>query len=224
MFRQEEQQENHFWMSYTDLLTGFLIVFILVMYDLYTQNDEQYAVEGKYSEMNEIIEEELNSINNVTLSDQGTIRFIAEKNKSLFESGEYKITPYFQNLLDKTIPTYLEALHEVYEDTSQNVIIKEVRIEGHTDSEGSYYTNLELSSNRARVIQAYIMKSTYYQKYDWKFRFYLQRHFIACGYSKSIPLDSNAKITEDRTLEDKSKSRRVEFRTLLEYKKEEDEN
>jgi outer membrane protein OmpA-like peptidoglycan-associated protein len=219
MFRQEEQQENHFWMSYTDLVTGFLIIFIIVMLILYTRNNEQYAVDGTYGEMESTLTEQLKKIGNVEFSEQDTIRFIAEDNQSLFESNKYEITPYFKRLLDKTIPIYLNELYEIYSDTPKNILIKEVRIEGHTDSEGNYYENLKLSSNRARIIQEYIMKSKFYEKHTWEFRVFIQQHFIACGYSESIPLDKDGIIT-NRKNENKKNSRRVEFRVLLEYQKE----
>ena len=58
MFKQEEQQENHFWMSYTDLITGFLIIFIIIMFILYTKNSEQQVVSAAYGEMDKNMTEQ----------------------------------------------------------------------------------------------------------------------------------------------------------------------
>lgn len=224
MFRfEEETQENHFWMSYTDLITGFLIIFIIVMFILYNQNSEQQIIQAAYGEMERSMKEEFDKVNNVIISDEATVRFIAEKGE-LFKVNEHALTPYFKKSLDKIIPIYFEKLKKIYADTSESVVIKEVRIEGHTDSYGDYYSNLNLSSNRAREVQEYIMRHPEYLKMDWNFRIFLKQNFIACGYSFSKMLDSRGERTDDESKEDKDKSRRVEFRVLLEYKRDKDEN
>jgi len=218
MFKQEEQQENHFWMSYTDLITGFLIIFIIIMFILYTKNSEQQVVSAAYGEMDKNMTEQFEEIDNVTVSDEATIRFIAEKGEELFKVNQYELTDYFKESLDKVIPIYLKELNRIYSDSSKKVTIKEVRIEGHTDRDGDYFINLKLSSNRARKVQEYIMRSKKYRDYNYKFRLFMTDNFLSCGYSYAKPLDNDGKRTDIRANEDKDKSRRVEFRVLLEYK------
>jgi outer membrane protein OmpA-like peptidoglycan-associated protein len=221
MFRQEEQEENHFWMSYTDLVTGFLIIFIIIMFILYTENSEQQVIQAAYGEMEKSMIEQFESIENITISDEATVRFIAEEGNELFEPGRRDLTDYFKELLNDFIPIYLEELHNIYSDPTGEITIKEVRIEGHTDLDGDYFLNLELSSNRARKVQEYMMRSKVYRDYDCRFRSFLTDNFLSCGYSFAKLLDSQAKRTDVKSKADKNNSRRVEFRVLLEYQKEE---
>jgi outer membrane protein OmpA-like peptidoglycan-associated protein len=98
--------------------------------------------------------------------------------------------------------------------------IREIRIEGHTDSKGEYLDNLNLSSGRALKVQEYILKGLSKRSYTVKFQGFVKRNSIACGYSSSRLLDSTSHhIIQSHLPEDRDKSRRVEFRVILEYKK-----
>ena len=78
---------------------------------------------------------------------------IALKSDVLFESGRYKLTPAGQDFVDKFLPIYLEVLFS--EDYSGYV--SEIIIEGHTDSDGGYLSNLELSQQRALAVASYVL-------------------------------------------------------------------
>jgi outer membrane protein OmpA-like peptidoglycan-associated protein len=188
------------------------------MFILYTKNSEQQVVSAAYGEMEKNMTEQFEKIDNVTVSDEATIRFIADKGKELFEVSQYELTTHFKGLLDEVIPIYLDELNKIYSDSTKKTIIKEVRIEGHTDKDGDYFSNLKLSSNRARKVQEYIMRSKKYRDYDYKFRLFMTDNFLSCGYSYAKLLNSRGKRTENVKDADKGKSRRVEFRVLLEYK------
>ena len=71
----------------------------------------------------------------------------------LFESGRFKLTPAGQNFVDKFLPIYLEVLFSP--EYSGNV--SEIIIEGHTDSDGGYLSNLELSQQRALAVASYVL-------------------------------------------------------------------
>ena len=219
MARFQQEDENN-WISISDIMTGLMVIFMLLAISYVLKNNPpvDVIIQAVYSEMERSMKEDFDKVNNVIISDEATVRFIAEKGE-LFKVNEHELTPYFKKSLDKIIPIYFEKLKKIYSDSTESVVIKEVRIEGHTDSYGNYYSNLNLSSNRAREVQEYIMRHPEYLKMDWKFRVFLKQNFIACGYSFSKMLDSQGRRTDDISKEDKDKSRRVEFRVLLEYKR-----
>jgi OOP family OmpA-OmpF porin len=69
-----------------------------------------------------------------------------------------------------------------------------VRIEGHTDSQGSDSYNLKLSGGRANAVRDYLIR-----------RGVDAGRMVAQGYGESVP------IADNRTNAGRSQNRRVEF-------------
>ncbi len=118
-----------------------------------------------------------------------------------FETGSAEIRQEGKDLLDRFIPVYLDVLlRDQYSD-----YLGEIIIEGHTDSKGSYESNLKLSQNRALQVALYCLKMpslTGEQKAQ------LQKILTAKGrsYADLIYVDG---------VEDADASRRVEFKFSL---------
>lgn len=75
----------------------------------------------------------------------GSITFSSDV---LFEYGKANLTQSSKQELQKIIPVYLSVLlQDAYKD-----YIAEIIIEGHTDTSGTYQTNVELSSERAMSV------------------------------------------------------------------------
>ena len=119
----------------------------------------------------------------------------------LFETGSSVIRQEGKDLLDRFIPVYLDVLlRPEYEE-----YLGEIIIEGHTDTDGSYESNLKLSQNRALQVSLYCLSMpslTGSQKAK------LQEIMTATGRSESDPVYVNG-------VEDKNASRRVEFKFSL---------
>ena len=80
----------------------------------------------------------------------GSITFSSDV---LFEYGSATLTELSQQTLREIIPMYLGVLlQDSYRD-----YIAEIIIEGHTDTAGSYQTNMELSPNRARSVARFCL-------------------------------------------------------------------
>ena len=121
---------------------------------------------------------------------------------SYFDSGRPDVRQEFKDVLDEFFPKYLSIIaNPKYRDS-----IEEIRIEGHTDSDGSYMLNVELSQGRARNVLNYCLQmaskdSAMKEMMDWA-----QFKITANGLSYSHPI-LNANGTENKDL-----SRRVEFK------------
>ncbi|MEM1118849.1 MAG: hypothetical protein AAGJ18_00285 [Bacteroidota bacterium] len=212
-------EEQNYWISYTDLVTGFMIIFIILTLILFNRQQEKITVEAKYKELSNVFKTRLDS-NIIEITDYATIRFTAKEGQPLFEKTEYYPTPYFKELLDQFIPIYFSQIDSiVFQDTSRVVSIKELRIEGHTDSDSDYLSNLRLSSNRALKVQRHILENKSFQRLNGDFKDFIRKSSIAVGYSESQLLDENGDLVEiSHKPENQDYSRRVEFRILLEKK------
>lgn len=119
-----------------------------------------------------------------------------------FESGKSVIKEEGRQLLESFIPVYLNVLLKPeYRD-----YLGEIIIEGHTDSSGSYQTNLKLSQDRALQVAMYClnMDSLTREQKDL-----LRKIMTAKGRSYSdLIYDANGN-------EDPDASRRVEFKFSL---------
>ena len=102
--------------------------------------------------------------------------------KILFETNRARILPVSYGILD--------AVSQVLKDYPRI----RVRVEGHTDSDGSDAYNLKLSQSRAESVVEYLVKSG------------IDRSRLdPVGYGETKPIDTN------RTSEGKANNRRVEF-------------
>lgn len=80
----------------------------------------------------------------------GSITFSSDV---LFEYGKANLTEASKNSLKEIIPVYLDVLlQDAYKD-----YIAEIIIEGHTDTSGSYKSNVELSANRAMAVAEFCL-------------------------------------------------------------------
>ncbi|SDT09219.1 chemotaxis protein MotB [Paenibacillaceae bacterium GAS479] len=228
-FVQEEEKES-FWVSYTDLMSGLLIIFALVimitMYDTQSAYEKQQIAlqqtaaamkekEAAIQETNKLIEEVIGVKSKIIQElvaafkdskldlqvDQqtGAIRF---SGGVFFDYRSSKVSDKGTQYLAEFIPKYISILlSDQFRDEIAQIIV-----EGHTDTDGSYLYNLQLSQDRAlSVVQ---------QIFDPKFPKFsrqeeLKKVITANGRSFSVPvLDTKGKIDAD-------KSRRVEFKFRL---------
>ncbi|WP_010530170.1 OmpA family protein [Lentibacillus jeotgali] len=159
-----EQEESHFWPSFTDLLTIILLCFILIFIAMMIIKSLQIEemkrtidqLMGVRSELvNDLQDEFSDSAMGIEVDEEtGAIIFNTE---ILFEYNKSELKPESFQFLDEFVPKYLDILlQNGYED-----YIAEIIIEGHTDRDGGYLYNLELSQERAHSVAAYILSDDF---------------------------------------------------------------
>ena len=96
----------------------------------------------------DIIGELQSKFKNSTMTVDPQTGSIAFSSDVLFAYGSSKLTNASKDSLKSVIPTYLDVLlQDQFKD-----YIAEIIIEGHTDTSGSYESNLDLSSKRAYAV------------------------------------------------------------------------
>lgn len=201
------------WISVSDLMAGLMMVFlfIAVIYakdaDSRAKNVTEIVNEWQDSEL-EIyralereFKDDLPKWNAEIDRDSLTIRFLSPE--ILFKAGKAELTDKFKTVLDDFMPRYIDLLISRF-DTK----IDEVRIEGHTSSEWSssvsdseaFIRNMQLSQARTRTVLDYSINMTGTQYFTpW-----MIKRVGAHGLS-------SARLIMRDGVEDKKRSRRVEF-------------
>lgn len=201
----EENSENVFALSTGDLMAGLLFIFILLLMGALLQVQEKAEKDEEivkkydqiktqlYIDLQEEFKDDL-KVWRAEIDSTLCVRF--QEPSMLFDNNQATLKENFKKILKDFYPRYIEILNKPeYRDN-----IEEIRIEGHTDSNGSYFHNMELSQNRTRAVLEYCMGLMHADQIEWA------RNFItANGLSSSHPILRNG-------VEDKSLSRRVEFR------------
>ena len=68
-----EQEEHNYWISYTDLVMGLLMAFIVVSMVLFSRDSEKAALDGKYSELVTAFKEKFKDNEGIEVTDDATI-------------------------------------------------------------------------------------------------------------------------------------------------------
>ena len=202
----ESKDENAFALSTCDLMASLLFIFILLLMGALLQVQEKAEQDEEivkrydqiktqlYIDLQQEFKDDL-AVWRATIDSTLCIRF--QEPSMLFDEGQSLLKPKFKNILDDFFPRYIAVLsRDEYRDN-----IEEIRIEGHTNSNGGYYSNMELSQDRTRAVLQHCFSFMSDDLEEW-----LKGLVTANGLSSShLILKMNGE-------EDKDLSRRVEFR------------
>lgn len=202
----KSKEENAFSLSTGDLMAGLLFIFILLLMGALLQVQEKAEQDEEivkrydqiktqlYIDLQEEFNEDL-TVWRATIDSTLCIRF--QEPSMLFDEGLDVLKPNFKVILNDFFPRYIAVLSRPqYKDN-----IEEIRIEGHTNSNGGYYSNMKLSQDRTRAVLQYCFSLMKEDDVNW-----LRGLVTANGLSSSHLI-----LTKDGQ-EDKDLSRRVEFR------------
>jgi chemotaxis protein MotB len=220
-FVEKDTNTHDYWMSYSDLMAGLILILILYLV-VSAANYNESAVEleevqDKYNEQQEKVEALIGIRSEIieTLTDafsETDMRIeVDEKTGAitlesgiLFDVNKSYIKKKGRDFLDEFMPIYLNVLLK----KEYSEYIGEIIIEGHTDTNGTYAHNLELSQARAFEVSKYIT-SDKFKSIDDDTRDLLKSIMTANGRSFSNPI-----LDEDGSV-NLEESRRVEFKFRL---------
>ena len=152
--RARQDGESPFWISYSDLMSALMILFLVVMAvtliavtkSVTAEEEQKIQREKDIRELMSQVKENSREFPEVKVN-ESTFRIdLGEVVR--FESGRYDITASGAKFLRRYIPALLKA-------QATDIGKKRVRrvvVEGFTDQDGTYLYNLELSLNRSRSV------------------------------------------------------------------------
>ena len=192
----------------------FLFIAITYMIKVQKQFDAFVYLKKEYLEAQEAIYQELEKEFADDLQewkaeiDKKTLAVIFHEPETLFEVLKWDIKPSYKTTLRDFFPRYIDAiLRTDYKD-----YIAKLRIEGHASPgwtggtpKQKFINNMDLSQKRSSSVMKYALQETdLNEDFDW-----VKQNLISVGYGPTVPI-----YNDDRTL-NKEKSRRVEFRVIM---------
>lgn len=208
------QDDNSHWIPIADMMAGLMAIFLFISVAFMSKTQEKTKgyldLKGDmFKEMQNEFRADLESWNAEIDEDSLTIRF--KSLDTLFETGRSEPKPEFKKVIAEFFPRYSRLLH----NSKFRDKIEEVRIEGHTSSQGinkdqpladRYSLNLVLSQERSKNVLLIALSEV---SSDEELSTWLRSNLTANGlsFSKAITNYSGA--------EDFEKSKRVEFRVRL---------
>lgn len=229
-----------YWVSYSDLMAGLLIVFILIsIFTLLGFKDKEEKLQEKTISLEEKtievkqkekeLDETKKEINDLLKIKARIINYLQEelhKNNIRVdidkETGAIVIedTLLFDTGQYNIKPegrAFLKNFFPLYvkillhrKDIRDH--ISEIIIEGHTDDVGTEIYNLELSQQRAYAVSSFLMKDEF--KYPYKD--ILINKLTAVGKGKSYLIKEEKVVNNKKVMKvNRDKSRRVEFKFRL---------
>ncbi|MEG3767922.1 OmpA family protein [Alteromonas sp. 14N.309.X.WAT.G.H12] len=223
-------EENPYWMSFSDLMSGLLVIFILAAVALIielTQKSEKIdasieelkkAEEARRNILIDIQEELAKQNIHVEIVENDTVLRIPESTLS-FESAKDTL-PEDEQTQDEVKAIGI-ALHKAITTNMRWRYLDTVFVEGHTDSVGIYYRgkgNWGLSADRAVSIwKLWQTEIPVVPRLSELENFNGQLLFSVSGYADTRRLD----LTEE-TAEQRAKNRRIDIRFTVKKPKLED--
>lgn len=228
LFQKKKDEEHNFWVSYTDLMAGFIIIFIIISvigYQKLNSIDAKlkgYSIEeiqkmiewhethGNMVNINDDFKDVFEGIQGVEfVKEEGSIRLYptndSPANNMLFKVASNQME---KNLSDRIYKIGRKFVQRAIQLKKEGKNIAEIRIEGHTDPSGYFFGqnengNLMLSSRRAYTVFKAIFDCC---QTDEEKQFVLE-NMISVGYSSQKPIPNK----ENPVYE---KCRRIEFRII----------
>jgi outer membrane protein OmpA-like peptidoglycan-associated protein len=208
------QDDNSHWIPIADMMAGLMAIFLFISVAFMSKTQEKTKgyldLKGDmFKELQNEFKSDLENWNAEIDEDSLTIRF--KSLDTLFDTGKSVPKPEFKKVISEFFPRYSRLLYNAkFRDK-----IEEVRIEGHTSSQGinkdqplkeRYSLNLELSQERSKNVLLIALSEV---SADEQLSNWLRTNLTANGLSFS-----KAIIDKDG-IENFEKSKRVEFRVRL---------
>ncbi|MDG2539833.1 OmpA family protein [Dyella jiangningensis] len=198
----KEEAEKPFWISFSDMMTALMVLFLVVMAvallsipkKVLETEDGSRAHQRKIAEVLDKLAEAAKRYPGIVVDkERGAINFGP---RARFDFGKWQLDPAKETVLREFTPEILTLAN----DEVGKSVLKRVVVEGYTDRKGTYLANLNLSLLRSqRVLCALFADSgssllTDEQKEE------VRRLFFVGGYSFNASKESD------------EESRRVEMR------------
>jgi outer membrane protein OmpA-like peptidoglycan-associated protein len=207
-----DQAEKPFWISYSDLMTALMVLFLVAMaVALMAVTQGLQRLEADKTAREESIKSCLKDVKSLT--EKPEFRGVSVRDNAIefaalaeFEKRDHQLTAARRDFLRRFVPQLLEVARHNHCDTW----LKRVLVEGFASAEGSYLFNLNLSLQRSQRVLCVLLDSKAADAPSREDRKFIRKLFLVGGSSFNA---LKVKPEESRRVE-----LRLEFRELGESK------
>lgn len=197
-----DEAEKPFWISFADLMTALMVLFLVVMavaLIAVTKNvTEKEKREEQHRKDIELIIERFSQaaekFDGIKIDKER--RVIDFGDRARFAFGKWTLTQDEESVLRQFVP---EIINLANDDLGQR-ILKRIVVEGYTDKKGSYLFNLNLSLQRSQRVLCSMFATTGLNLLSDEQKEHVRSLFFVGGYSFNAAKDTD------------EESRRVEMR------------
>jgi flagellar motor protein MotB len=197
-----DEAEKPFWISFADLMTALMVLFLVVMgVALLAVTKNVTEVEKKQEQHRKDIERILDEFEKATKRHRGikvdrARSVIDYGDRARFAFGKWNLSTEQEDVLRSFVPEILTLANS---DLGRRVL-KRIVVEGYTDKTGSYLSNLNLSLQRSQKVLCTMFAASGPNVLSESQKEDVRSLFLVGGYSFNA-----SKETDDE-------SRRVEMR------------
>lgn len=154
--RSRDEAEKPFWISYADLMTALMILFLVVM------SVALLAVTKTVTEREQVEQAHREDIEKMFARFEqvaGEERFAGisiDRSRSVIDFGSRAQFPFARSTLtieqEKLLRDFVPAILKITDDDLGRRVLKEIVVDGFTDRTGTYLANLDLSLQRSQRV------------------------------------------------------------------------
>jgi len=208
----EKNEPESFWVSYSDLMAGLLLIFALSTVAMMAGIGYSFAkpteiIRKWHKAIQELVTDPtLQSIQGVTI-DKKTGALVISSDQLQFKFNDSSLGQKGKDLLKEVVPKYLQIIRS---KPGLEDFIEVIEIAGHTDKRDVFGANPQISRNRAASVYDYlVMEPAMNQHID-----FLKRNAITVGYADTRYPNKNI-CPSDKIKDECAGARRVEITIRL---------
>lgn len=183
--RSKDDGEKPFWISFSDLMTAMMVMFLVVM------AVALLAVTSPSGQRQEEIENWVKQLEQKLKSDFPGVNY--QRNRSVIDFGSqanFKFgKPDFEGSAEElqkkegALRKFVPELLNLANDDLGKKVIKRVVVEGYTDKAGTYLSNLDLSLRRSERVLCVLLDDSVSNKLSETHKKQVRELFLVGGYS-----------------------------------------
>ncbi len=183
--RSKDDGEKPFWISFSDLMTAMMVMFLVVM------AVALLAVTSPSEKRQEEIENWVKQLEQKLKSDFPGVNY--QRNRNVIDFGSqanFKFgKPDFEGSPDElqrkedSLRKFVPELLTLANDDLGKKVIKRVVVEGYTDKAGTYLSNLDLSLRRSERVLCVLLADAVSTKLSETHKRQVRELFLVGGYS-----------------------------------------
>ncbi len=200
--RSKDEGEKPFWISFSDLMTAMMVMFLVVM------AVALLAVTSPSGQRQEEIEDWVKQLEQKIKSDFPGVNYQRNRNvidfgsQANFKYGKFDFEGSIEEVQRKedALRKFVPELLTLANGDLGKKVIKRVVVEGYTDKDGTYLSNLDLSLKRSERVLCVLLAESVTTNLSDEHKKLVRDLFLVGGYSIN-----NAKSSPEE-------SRRIEMR------------